>query len=150
MEIAVVVLVALCALLVVVLVRRPGTAGPVDLIQQQLIELRARLDQLVAAQQEVPKALAQGSAAQAGLLSDVRERLGALGEATRRLEAVGATVTEVQRLLQVPKLQGTTAETWRKGRRRQFLPRSPYDLPPPFRPGGRVDAPPKLGDRRVA
>jgi DNA recombination protein RmuC len=150
MEIAVVVLVALCALLVVVVVRRPGTAGPVDLIQQQLIELRARLDQLVAAQQEVPKALAQGSAAQAGLLSDVRERLGALGEATRRLEAVGATVTEVQQLLQVPKLRGTIGEIWLEELLRQILPGSHYEMQHAFRSGERVDAALRLGDRLVS
>ncbi len=150
MEVAIVVLVALCALLVVLLLRRPGGERAVDLIQQQLIELRARFDQLVAAQQEVPKALAQGSAAQASLLSDVRERLGALGEATRRLETVGASVTEVQRLLQVPKLRGTIGEIWLEELLRQILPTSHYEMQHAFRSGERVDAALKLGDRLVA
>jgi DNA recombination protein RmuC len=120
------------------------------LIQQQLIELRARFDQLVAAQQDVPKAIAQGSAAQASLLSDVRERLGALGEATRRLETVGASVTEVQRLLQVPKLRGTIGEIWLEELLRQILPTSHYEMQHAFRSGERVDAALKLGDRLVA
>ncbi len=98
-------LAVLVVLIVLALFRQSGGGRAASLIQQQLIELRARFDQLVAAQQEVPKALAQGSAAQASLLSDVRERLGALSEATRRLETMGATVTEVQQLLQVPKLR---------------------------------------------
>jgi DNA recombination protein RmuC len=149
-EVAIVVLVALCALLVVLLLRRPGGERAVDLIQQQLIELRARFDQLVAAQQDVPKALAQGSAAQANLLSDVRERLGALGEATRRLETVGASVTEVQRLLQVPKLRGTIGEIWLEELLRQILPTSHYEMQHAFRSGERVDAALKLGDRLVA
>ncbi|HKW41100.1 MAG TPA: DNA recombination protein RmuC [Gemmatimonadales bacterium] len=150
MEIAIVALAALCALLVVLLLRRPGSERTVDLIQQQLIELRARFDQLVAAQQEVPKALAQGSAAQATLLSDVRERLGALGEATRRLETVGATVTEVQQLLQVPKLRGTIGEIWLEELLRQILPGSHYEMQHAFRSGERVDAALRLGDRLVA
>jgi DNA recombination protein RmuC len=150
MEIAIVALGAVCALLVVVLLRRPGSERAVDLIQQQLIELRARFDQLVAAQQEVPKALAQGSAAQASLLSDVRERLGALGEATRRLETVGATVTEVQQLLQVPKLRGTIGEIWLEELLRQILPGSHYEMQHTFRSGERVDAALRLGDRLVA
>jgi DNA recombination protein RmuC len=150
MEIAIVALVALCALLIVVLLRRPGGERAVDLIQQQLIELRARFDQLVAAQQEVPKALAQGTAAQTSLLSDVRERLGALGEATRRLETVGAAVTEVQQLLQVPKLRGTIGEMWLEELLRQILPASHYEMQHSFRSGERVDAALKLGDRLVA
>ena len=150
MEIAVIALVALCALLIVVLLRRPAGEHAVDLIQQQLIELRARFDQLVAAQQEVPKALAQGTAAQSSLLSDVRERLGALGEATRRLETVGAAVTEVQQLLQVPKLRGTIGEMWLEELLRQILPASHYEMQHAFRSGERVDAALRLGDRLVA
>ena len=140
----------LVAVLVLALLRRPGDGRAADLIQQQLIELRARFDQLVAAQQEVPKALAQGSADQARLLSDVRERLGALGEATRRLETVGATVSEVQQLLQVPKLRGTIGEIWLEELLRQILPASHYEMQYGFRSGERVDAVLKLGDRLVA
>ena len=144
------VLAFLVAVLVLAVLRRPGDGRAADLIQQQLIELRARFDQLVAAQQEVPKALAQGSADQARLLSDVRERLGALGEATRRLEMVGATVSEVQQLLQVPKLRGTIGEIWLEELLRQILPASHYEMQYGFRSGERVDAALKLGDRLVA
>jgi DNA recombination protein RmuC len=148
--IALAVLVFLVTVLVVALLRRPAGARAVDLIQQQLIELRGRFDQLVAAQQEVPKAIAQGSAEQARMLSDLRERLGALGEATRRLETVGATVSEVQQLLQVPKLRGTIGEIWLEELLRQILPASHYEMQYGFRSGERVDAALKLGDRIVA
>jgi len=144
------VLAFLVAVLVLAVLRRPGDGRAADLIQQQLIELRARFDQLVAAQQEVPKALAQGSADQARLLSDVRERLGALGEATRRLETVGVAVSEVQQLLQVPKLRGTIGEIWLEELLRQILPASHYEMQYGFRSGERVDAALKLGDRLVA
>jgi len=144
----VIAIVILVALLVVVLLRRPGerTAG---LIQQQLIELRARFDQLVAAQQAVPRALADGSAEQARVLHDVRERLGQLGEVAKRLETMGETVSEVQQLLQVPKLRGTIGEVWLAELLQQILPASHYEMQYQFRSGERVDAALRLGDRLV-
>ena len=52
------------ALLVVLLLRRPAGSAENQLLQQQLVELRGRLDALAAAQQELPRALADGRAAQ--------------------------------------------------------------------------------------
>src|SRR5260370_6708918 len=100
----------LTALVGVVVLRRSGGERASGFIQQQLIELRARFDQLVAAQQEVPRTLATGSTEQARVLHDVRERLGALGEVTKRLETMAETVTEVQQLLPVPRPPGTICE----------------------------------------
>jgi DNA recombination protein RmuC len=135
-------------LLVLVLRRPPGERVGV-LLQQQLIELRTRFDALIAAQQEVPRTLAQGSAEQARVLSDVRERLGQLGEVTKRLEKVGGAVTEVQQLLQVPKLRGTIGEVWLEELLRQILPESAYEMQHSFKSGERVDAVVKVGDRLV-
>jgi len=145
---AVVAILILAALLVIALLRRPASEGAAGLIQQQLIELRARFDQLVAAQHEVPKALAQGSAEQARVLQDVRERLGQLGEVTRRLETMGETVSEVQQLLQVPRLRGTIGEVWLEELLRQILP-GHYEMQHQFRSGERVDAVLRLGERLV-
>src|SRR5207244_388271 len=92
----------------------------------------------------------RGSADQTRVLSDVRERLGALAEVTRRLEAMGASVTEVQQLLQVPKLRGTLGEIWLEELLRQILPASHYEMQHAFRSGERVDAVLTLGDRLVA
>jgi DNA recombination protein RmuC len=92
----------------------------------------------------------RGSADQTRVLSDVRERLGALAEVTRRLEAMGASVTEVQQLLQVPKLRGTLGEIWLEELLRQILPASHFEMQHAFRSGERVDAVLKLGDRLVA
>jgi DNA recombination protein RmuC len=139
----------LVALLVLVLLRRPGGERAAGLIQQQLAELRARFDQLVAAQQEVPKTLAQGSAEQARVLQDVRERLGQLGEVAKRLETMGETVSDVQQLLQVPKLRGTIGEVWLAELLQQILPASHYEMQYQFRSGERVDAALKLGDGLV-
>lgn len=92
----------------------------------------------------------RGGADQTRVLSDVRERLGALAEVTRRLEAMGASVTEVQQLLQVPKLRGTLGEIWLEELLRQILPASHYEMQHAFRSGERVDAVLRLGDRLVA
>ena len=61
-------------LLLVLLLRRPPGEPHAALLQQQLIELRSRFDALIAAQQEVPRALAEGSAEQIGRAS-CRERV---------------------------------------------------------------------------
>src|SRR5258708_15713992 len=133
------VLIALAILLLTALVafmvpRRSGGERASGLIQQQLIELRGRFDQLVAAQQEVPRTLATGSTEQARVLHDVRERLGALGEVTKRLETMAEAVTEVQQLLQVPRLRGTIGEVWLQGVVRPIPPpphhHEPLQVPP--------------------
>ncbi len=126
-------LVVAVALLVVLLLRRPGDGAA--LLQQQLIEVRGRLDALVGS---------QGSA-----VGDVRERLGRLAEATKRLEEVGARVAEVQELLKVPRLRGTLGEMWLEELLRQIFPASLYEMQHAFRSGERVDAVLKVGDRLV-
>ena len=141
----------LLVLLAVVLSRRRRPSGDraLGLIQQQLVELRGRFDQLVTVQQQVPTALAMGRAEQARVLEDVRERLGQLGEVTKRLETMGETVTEVQQLLQVPKLRGTIGEVWLEELLQQILPASHYQMQYQFQSGARVDAVLKLGQRLV-
>lgn len=93
--------------------------------------------------------IVRGTADQTRVLHDVRERLGALGEATKRLETMGAAVTEVQQLLQVPKLRGTIGEVWLEELLRQILPASHYQMQHAFRSGERVDATLRIGDRLV-
>jgi DNA recombination protein RmuC len=142
-------LVLVIALLLVLVIRRPPGERDAALLQQQLIELRVRFDALIAAQQRVPMALAEGSLAQTQVLSDVRERLGQLSEMTRRLETVGGAVTEVQQLLQVPKLRGTIGEVWLEELLRQILPASAYQMQHTFKSGDRVDAIVRVGERFV-
>ena len=142
-------LVLVIVLLLILVLRRPPGERDAALLQQQLIELRSRFDTLIATQQQVPRALAEGSAAQTQVLSDVRERLGQLSEVTKRLETVGGAVTEVQQLLQVPQLRGTIGEVWLEELLRQILPASAYEMQHTFKSGERVDAVVKVGDRIV-
>lgn len=136
-------------LLVVVAFRRPAADPTAALVQQQLVEMRRRLDELAAAQRALPAAVADGAREQAGVLADVRERLGALGEATRRLESLGAAVADVQQLLQVPRLRGTLGELWLEELIGQVLPPAAFTVQHTFRTGERVDAVLRLGDRLV-
>ena len=126
-------LVVAVALLVVLLLRRPADGSA--MLQQQLIEVRGRLDALVGS---------QGSA-----VGDVRERLGRLAEATKRLEEIGSSVAELQELLKVPRLRGTLGETWLEELLRQIFPAGLYEMQHGFRSGERVDAVLKVGDRLV-
>ena len=124
------------ALLVVLLTRQPAAPGhEAALLQQQLIEVRNRLDALVTS---------QGTA-----VGDVRERLGQLAEVTQRLEAVGQSVVKVQELLQVPRLRGTLGEVWLEELLRQILPAGLFVMQYAFRSGEKVDAVIRVGDRLV-
>jgi DNA recombination protein RmuC len=146
----------------------PGAEG---LLQQQLVELRGRLDGLVAAQQETPRAIQEQLVQLSGLVTrqldagqtsvgrrldetgravaEVRERLGQLAEATRRLEAIGASVSDLQQLLQVPKLRGTLGEVWLEELLRQVFPAAHYAVQHGYRSGERVDAALWIGERFV-
>ena len=182
MEPATILLAVVVILLLVLLLRPPPRDRGADLLQQQLLDLRGRLDRIVSAQDRIPSAMAEGRAAQAEAIArqmetvaalvsrqleasgtsvgqrleetgravaDVRERLGQLAEATRRLEAVGETVVEVQELLRVPRLRGTLGEVWLEELLRQVFPSAQYDLQYGFRSGARVDAVIRIGDRLV-
>lgn len=144
LTIVLLVLAALLGITLLVLLLR-GRVG----VQQQLAELRARLDGLVAVQGEVPRTLAEGSAEQARSLAEVRERLAQLSEATARLEAVGRSVAQVQELLKVPKLRGTLGEVWLEELLRQVLAPGLYQMQYTFSTGERVDAVIRVGDRLV-
>src|SRR5207247_780003 len=61
---------------------------------------------------------------------------------------MGETVSEVQQLLQVPRLRGTIGEVWLEELLRQILP-GHYEMQYQFRSGERVDAVLRLGERLV-
>ena len=148
----VVLLLVVVVLLLVVLMFLVRGGGRPDLgpFQQQLIELRQRMDVVVSAQQAVPRALAEGSAEQVRSLSDVREQLVRLSEATTRLETIGQSIAQVEDLLKVPKLRGTLGELWLEELLRQVFPSGHYELQYGFKSGERVDAVIRIGGRMVA
>jgi len=143
LTLALAVAVAALAIGLLLLVAR-GRNGSVE---RQLAELRGRLDELVRAQGDVPRALAEGSAEQVRSLADVREQLARLEGATARLETVGQAVLEVQELLKVPKLRGALGEVWLEELLGQVFPGALYEMQFGFRSGERVDAVLHVGDR---
>lgn len=167
LTVAVVLLVLVLALLLLLLLRR----GPGEAVRQSLDDMRARIDQLAGSQQVLPRAMSeqvtalstqltrQLQAADASVgrrldetgraVADVRERLGQLAEATRRLEAVGASITQVQELLRVPRLRGTLGEVWLEELLRQVFPAGLFEMQYTFRSGLRVDAVIRIGPRLV-
>lgn len=116
---------------------------------EELREVRRRLDALVDVQRDVPRQVAEGAAIQARSLTDVRERLVEMVEATRRIETVGASVAEVHDLLRVPKLRGTMGEVWLAEALREVLPAGTFETEYTFRTGERVDAIVRLQDRLI-
>ena len=125
------------ALVVLALAVR-GRAGGGGTPAQQFVELRGRIEALVATQHDLPRAVADGATVQARSLADLREQLGRLAEATARLETLGRSVAEVQGLLRVPHLRGTLGEVWLEELLRQVFPEALYRTPYAFRSGERV------------
>jgi DNA recombination protein RmuC len=148
---AVVLLAVLVCLLLVVLALLVRGESKLDLgpFQQQLVELRQRLDAIVSSQAQVPRAIAEGKAEQLKSLSDVRTQLVRLSATTARLEEVGQSISQVQDLLKVPKLRGTLGELWLEELLRQVFPTGHYELQYGFKSGERVDAVIRFGGRLV-
>ena len=142
-------LVALVVTLVVIALGRGKGAAGDGRVQEQLAEVRSRVDALAEAQRDVPRAVAEGSAIQARSLAGVRERLAEVLEATRRLEAVGNAVEELQQVFRVPKLRGPTGELLLEELLGDVLPGAAYEMEHQFRSGERVDAVVRVRDRLV-
>ena len=143
------VIVVVLLLAVLLLLLKGGARVDLGPFQQQLIELRQRMDVVVSTQHEVPQKLAEGSAEQVKSLSDVREQLLKLSEATTRLEAIGQSVAQVEDLLKVPRLRGTLGELWLEELLRQVFPSGHYELQYSYKSGERVDAVIRFGGRIV-
>jgi DNA recombination protein RmuC len=110
----------------------------------------ARLTQTVGGQLASAQRSVDGRLDVAGeAVSAVRERLAELAEVTRRLEAMGKTVTHVHQLLRVPTSRGAFGEVWLEEILRQTFPDSLYTMQYTFPTGDRVDAVLRVGDRLV-
>lgn len=145
--------VALCVVIAVLLVLLLRRTGQPDLgLVRELAALRARLEAMAGAQQSVPgtvatltdtvsRQLEQSAAA----VTDLRDRIGRLTDATTRLEGVGRQVAELQDLLRVPKLRGTLGEVWLEELLRQVFPAGQFEMQHTFRSGERVDAVLRIG-----
>ncbi|MGB7211981.1 MAG: DNA recombination protein RmuC [Gemmatimonadales bacterium] len=145
--------VALCVVIAVLSVLLLRRSGQPDLgLARELADLRARLEAMAGAQQSVPGTVAtltdtvsRQLGESAAAVTDLRDRIGRLTDATTRLEGVGRQVAEVQDLLRVPKLRGILGEVWLEELLRQVFPAGQFEMQHTFRSGERVDAVLRIG-----
>jgi len=154
---AVVAAAALVALTVaLVMIRRPGgdsTEG-MALLQQQLNALRSELAgymqhqsaQLEHAHETMGVRLDRASTS----VSEVRQQLGVLEQATQRVLEVGKTVAGIENLLRAPKPRGVLGEVLLGELLRQVFPPGLFDLQYAFKSGERVDAVVRVGENLLS
>jgi DNA recombination protein RmuC len=140
------------AALIFALTRRPAgrPSEGVALLQQQLTALRSELasylqhqsTQLEQAHETMGERLDRASTS----VSEVRQQLGVLEQATERVLEVGKSVAGIENLLRAPKLRGVLGEVLLAELLRQVLPPSLFHLQHPLRSGERVDAAVQVGD----
>lgn len=82
-------------------------------------------------------------------IGDVREKLGALSQATERMREVGEDIAGLQEILSPPKLRGGVGEFLLENLLSQILPSSHYTLQYSFKSGAKVDALIDLGTGKV-
>ena len=73
-------------------------------------------------------------------VTEVHGQLGALGEATRRMEQVGRDVAGLEQILRAPKIRGGLGEILLERLLAEILPPESYRLQHGFRSGDKVDA----------
>lgn len=82
-------------------------------------------------------------------IGDIREKLGALPQATQRMQEVGEDISSLQDILSSPKLRGQVGEFLLSNLLSQVLPPNHYTLQHSFKSGARVDALIDLGTGKV-
>ncbi len=78
------------------------------------------------------------------VISDVRQQLGQMDEASKRIFEVGREISELQQTLQAPKLRGSMGEYLLNELLSQVLPQKSYESQYRFKSGETVDAVIKL------
>lgn len=154
------VLAAVAVLLLVILVRvfagGSATQQLLDL-KREIADLRTRqaeaqnqsLEALAGHLTRTQDSLTAQLAGANRAIADVKEKLGSLGEATRRIQEIGHDVTSLQQVLQAPKLRGNLGEYLLEDLLRQVLPAGNWKVKHRFRDGTQVDAVIRLADSLV-
>jgi DNA recombination protein RmuC len=82
-------------------------------------------------------------------VTEVHGQLGALGEATRRMEQVGREIAGLEQILRAPKMRGGLGELLLERLLAEILPSEAYRLQHAFRSGDKVDAAIVVANRLV-
>jgi DNA recombination protein RmuC len=109
-------------------------------LQQVTAEVNRRLQDGMALMQEAQKTMGQRLDEASRAVTEVHGQLGALGEATRRMEQVGREIAGLEQILRAPKIRGGLGETLLERLLGEILPSDSYRLQHGFRSGDKVDA----------
>jgi DNA recombination protein RmuC len=109
-------------------------------LQQVTAEVNRRLQDGMALMQDAQKTMGQRLEDASRAVTEVHGQLGALGEATRRMEQVGRDISGLEQILRAPKIRGGFGETLLERLLAEILPADSYRLQHIFRSGDKVDA----------
>jgi DNA recombination protein RmuC len=118
-------------------------------LQQVTAEVNRRLQDGMALMQDAQKTMGQRLDEASRAVTEVHGQLGALGEATRRMEQVGRDIAGLEQILRAPKMRGAFGELLLERLLAEILPVGAYRLQHEFRSGDKVDAAIVVGDRLV-
>jgi DNA recombination protein RmuC len=109
-------------------------------LQQVTAEVNRRLQDGMALMQDAQKTMGQRLEEASRAVTEVHGQLGALGEATRRMEQVGRDISGLEQILRAPKIRGGLGEILLERLLAEILPSDNYRLQHTFRSGDKVDA----------
>jgi DNA recombination protein RmuC len=118
-------------------------------LQQVTAEVNRRLQDGMVLMQDAQKSMGQRLDDASRAVTEVHGQLGALGEATRRMEQVGREIAGLEQILRAPKIRGGLGETLLERLLAEILPTESYRLQYGFRSGDNVDAAIVVADRLV-
>jgi len=117
------------------------TARKFDGLQRGLQEELNRLNEIVERRlTDTSKNVGERLDNAAKVISDVRQQLGQMDEASKRIFEVGRDISELQQTLQAPKLRGSMGEYMLNELLAQVLPQKSYENQYRFKNGETVDA----------
>lgn len=109
-------------------------------LREVTAEVNRRLQDGMALMQDAQKTMGQRLEEASRAVTEVHGQLGALGEATRRMEQVGRDISGLEQILRAPKIRGGFGETLLERLLAEILPADSYRLQHTFRSGDKVDA----------
>jgi DNA recombination protein RmuC len=109
-------------------------------LREVTAEVNRQLKDGMVLMQDGQKSMGQRLDEASRAVTEVHGQLGALGEATRRMEQVGREISGLEQILRAPKIRGGLGEMLLERLLAEILPTDSYRLQHAFRSGDKVDA----------